>query len=70
MLLLVGIHHCLFCDSDEVKVKNIIYIFTSFQQNFNKGRGGYQLIIVSLVSISDTILDGVSLLCQKVIDFY
>ena len=70
ILLLVGIHLCLFCDSSEVKVKIIILMFTSFHQNLNKGRGGYHLIVVSLVSTSDALLDGVCLLCQKVFDFY
>ena len=68
--LLVCIHLCIYCDSDEVKLENIILFFSSFHQNINKGRDGNQLIVVSLVSVSDALLDGISPLCQKVFDFY
>ena len=50
-------------------IENIILIFSSFHQNNEKGRGKYQIIIVSLTSVSDALFDGISLLCQKVMGY-
>ena len=51
-----------------MELGNNIWFFPSLTQNCKKSRGGYRLILVSLVIVSDAILKSFYLLCQKVLE--
>ena len=51
-----------------MEIGNYIWFFLSLYENCKNIREGNQLILVSLTIVSDAILNGISLLCQKVLE--
>ena len=51
-----------------MELGNNIWLFPSSTQNLKKNWGGYQIIIISLTLVNDILLNGISLLCQKVLE--